>query len=86
MLSKGAVPFHEASISKVFTSELEQRLTNIGMQIMGLHGQLKEDSKWVQLRGRMEHMYRFSILGTIGGGTNEIQRSIIALMGLGLPR
>lgn len=86
MLSKGAVPFHEASIAKVFTSELEQRLTNTGMQIMGLFGQLREDSKWAQLKGRMEYMYRFSILGTIGGGTNEIQRSIIALMGLGLPR
>jgi alkylation response protein AidB-like acyl-CoA dehydrogenase len=86
MLSKGAVPFHEASISKVFTSELEQRLTNIGMQIMGLYGQLKEDSKWAQLKGQIEYMCRFSILGTIGGGTNEIQRSIIALMGLGLPR
>lgn len=86
MLSKGAVPFHEASISKVFTSELEQRLTNIGMEVMGLYGQLKEDSKWAQLNGRMEYMCRFAILGTIGGGTNEIQRTIIALMGLGLPR
>ena len=86
ILSKGAVPFHEASISKVFTSELEQRLTNSGMQIMGLYGQLKEVSKWAHLKGRMEYMYRFAILGTIGGGTNEIQRSIIAFMGLGLPR
>jgi len=86
MLSKGAVPFHEASIAKVFTSEREQRLTNIAMQIMGLYGQLKEGSKWAQLKGRMEYMYRFSVLGTIGGGTNEIQRSIIALTGLGLPR
>jgi len=86
MLGRGAVPFHEASIAKVFATELEQRLTNAGMQIMGLYGQLKEGSKWAQLRGRMEYLYRFSILGTIGGGTNEVQRGIIAIMGLGLPR
>lgn len=86
LLGKGVVPYHEASVTKVFTSELEQRLTNVGMQIMGLPGLLREGSKWAPLRGYMEWAYRFSILGTIGGGTNEIQRNIIALVGLGLPR
>ena len=86
LLDKGAVPYQEASMTKVFTSELDQRLTNIGIHIMGLYGQLKQASKWVLLQGHVEQAYRVTILESIGGGTNEIQRTIIALMGLGLPR
>jgi len=86
VLSKGVVPYHEASVAKVFTSELERQLTNVGMQIMGLVGLLKEGSRWAPLKGYMEWAYRMSILCAIGGGANEIQRNIIALVGLGLPR
>lgn len=85
-LEKGNVPFHEASIGKVFTSELERRLTCIGMEITGLHGQLKEGSPWAPINGIMERACQLSFMVTIGGGTSEIQRSIIAIMGLGLPR
>ncbi len=86
LLEKGNVPFHEASIGKVFTSELERRLTSIGMEIAGLYGQLKEKSKWAPLQGSMERACQLAFMVTIGGGTSEIQRSIIAIMGLGLPR
>lgn len=86
LLEKGGVPFHEASIGKVFTSELERRLTTIGMEITGLYGQLRDGSKWAPLQGSMERACQLAFMVTIGGGTSEIQRSIIALMGLGLPR
>jgi alkylation response protein AidB-like acyl-CoA dehydrogenase len=86
LLDKGVVPYPEASMTKVFTSELDQRLTNLGVNLLGLYGQLKQDSKWSLLGGRVEQAYRVTILESIGGGTNEIQRTIIALMGLGLPR
>lgn len=86
LLDRGSVPFHEASISKVFISELERRLTSIGMEIMGLYGQLREGCKWAALGGQMERAYQIAFMGTIGGGTSEIQRSIIAIVGLGLPR
>ena len=86
MLEKGVVPFQESSMAKVFVTELEQRLANAGMQILGLYGQLKEGSKWAPLKGRIEDAYRYSILGPIGGGSNEVQRIIIAIAGLGLPR
>jgi len=86
LLERGEVPFHEASITKVFSTELERRLTNVGMQFMGLYGQLEEGSKWAPLEGRMEREYRFSLVSGIGGGTNELQRTLIAVAGLGLPR
>ena len=86
VLEKGQVPFAEASMTKILTSELDQRLTNFGVNVLGLHGLLKQGSPRVPLAGRVEQAYRVSILESIGGGTNEIQRSIIAMMGLGLPR
>ena len=86
LLEQGIIPFYEASIAKIFTSELERRLTIAGMEIMGLYGQLKEDSKWALLYGYMERAYQLAFMVTIGGGTSEIQRIIIATMGLGLPR
>ena len=86
LLDRGSVPFYEASISKVFISELERRLTGVGMEIMGLYGQLSEGCNWAPLGGQMERAYQIAFMGTIGGGTSEIQRSIIAIIGLGLPR
>ncbi|MBE0480157.1 MAG: acyl-CoA dehydrogenase family protein [Dehalococcoidia bacterium] len=86
MLEKGLMPYQEASMAKIFVTELEQRLANTGMQVLGLYGQLKKDSFWARLDGKMEDAYRHSIMGPIGGGSNEVQRMIIAIAGLGLPR
>jgi len=86
MLGKGVVPYQESSMAKVFVTELERRLANAGMQMLGLYGQLKKGSKWAPLMGRIEDAYRYSIMGPIGGGPNEVQRMIIAIAGLGLPR
>lgn len=74
-----------ASESKVFSSELRQRLANYATDIMGLHGQL-EDSKWSVMYGSMIDMYQECLGRNISGGTSEIQRNIIAWVGLGLPR
>ncbi|UCC60138.1 MAG: hypothetical protein JSV02_10510 [Dehalococcoidia bacterium] len=86
MLEKGMSTYYEASMAKVFVTELEQRQANMGMQILGLHGQLKRGSAWAPLDGEIEDAYRYSVMGTIGGGSNELQRMITAIAGLGLPR
>ena len=86
MQAKRKVPISEASIAKVFCSELNQQLANTGMQILGLYSQLKKDSKWAQINGIVEYMYLNSIADTIGAGTSEIQRNIIAVRGLGMPK
>ncbi len=86
MLDKGLVPNIEASVLKLVTTELSQKLANAGMQVMGHYGQLERNSKWSPLRGRVSAGYLDCISALVGAGTSEIQRNIIAMRGLGLPR
>ena len=86
MLDKGTIPNYQSSMEKMFATEVAQRVANTGMEVMGLCGQLKEGSRWAPLAGRVEHFYRWSVVETVYAGTSEIQRNIIALRGLGLPR
>ncbi len=83
---RGDIPQYEASQVKTYVTELEQRLAQTGMAMLGLYGALQEGSPWVVLKGRIEHAYRATIGETILAGTSEIQRNIIAQRGLGLPR
>ena len=86
MESNGIPMTYEPEVTKIFVSEMEQRLVNAGMQILGLYSQLEEDSKWVPLKGRIEWYFLHSFMTTIGAGTSEVGRNIIAQRGLGLPR
>jgi alkylation response protein AidB-like acyl-CoA dehydrogenase len=86
MQSKGIIPNYEASISKLFGSELVQRVALTGLQLLGLFGGLAGGSKWAPLKGRLERSYLTAVSSTIAAGTSEVQRSIIATRGLGLPR
>jgi alkylation response protein AidB-like acyl-CoA dehydrogenase len=74
-----------ASEAKLFGSELIQRIANYSTEIMGLYGQLSE-SKWAPLNGVMNEMYTMCMGLNIAGGSTEIQKNIIAWVGLGLPR
>ena len=56
------------------------------MEITGLYGQLDKRSKWAPLRGAIKGLCLGSLPLGIGAGTNEIQRNLIATLGLGLPR
>jgi alkylation response protein AidB-like acyl-CoA dehydrogenase len=80
------LPNYEASITKVFGSELLVLLANAGMDILGPYGQMDRGSKWSALQGRIARSYLMAFSINIGGGTSEIQRNIIAMRGLGLPR
>lgn len=83
---KGVIPAYEGASLKLFVTEFLQRLSSVALQILGLLGQLREDSKYSVLKGEIERFYRGSFVVTIGGGSSEIMRTIIALRGLGLPR
>ncbi len=82
----GKIPNYEASIAKLYSSELGQRLAGTGMELLGLYGQLHPRSKYAYLKGRIERYYQVSVAETNGGGTSEIMRNIIAMRGLGLPK
>ena len=86
MQGEGLVPNKESSMGKVVGTELQQHLSETGMQMLGLHGQLEPGSKYAPLDGRIEHMHLTNVSETIQAGTSEIQRNIIATRGLGLPR
>jgi alkylation response protein AidB-like acyl-CoA dehydrogenase len=84
--SKGLIPNYEAAVIKLFNMELDQRIARTGMTVLGPYGQLDRGSKWAPLRGRLEYMYLRSLGSTLETGTSEIQRNIVAIRGLGLPR
>ena len=86
MQARGQIPNTEASMSKMYGSELQQRLAGAGIQIMGLAGQLEGGSQWAPLADRVEQFYLFASALTVAAGTTEIQKGIIAGRGLGLPR
>jgi alkylation response protein AidB-like acyl-CoA dehydrogenase len=85
---EGVAPGHEASVAKMYGTELNQRIARTALKVFGLHGQLDSKSEGVDASsyGRYKYQYLRSIANTIEGGTSEIQRNIIATRGLGLPR
>jgi alkylation response protein AidB-like acyl-CoA dehydrogenase len=85
MLDKGLVPSVESSALKLVTTELSRKLADICMEILGPYGQLITGSKHAPFRGLVPRGYLDCISGTIGAGTSEIQRNIIAMRGLGMP-
>jgi len=84
--SRGAVPNYEASIAKLFNTDMQLRMARSGLEIMGLYGQLDHQDKYAPLKGRFERQYLWQTGLAVGGGTTEIQKNIIAMRGLGLPR
>lgn len=86
LLNKGDSISWESSVVKTFADELGQRIANMGLQILGPQVQLRGKSKWASLRKRFTFLYTFNRGLTLAGGTSEIQRTTIALRGLGLPR
>ncbi len=86
MQQSGKIPNYEATIAKMYSSELGQRLSNTGMQLLGLYGQIHPKSKYAKIKGLTERYYQMSVAETIAGGTSEVMRSVAAIRGLGLPR
>lgn len=76
----------DASAAKVFGTELATEAYRLLMEVLGTAATLRQDSPGVLLRGRVERMHRACLILTFGGGTNEVQRDIIGMVALGLPR
>jgi alkylation response protein AidB-like acyl-CoA dehydrogenase len=82
----GDPPRAEASEYKLFATELSRRLADASMDIGGPGTQLRVGTDEAPMRGRAESTYRYTVIDTIGGGTSEVQKNIIATRKLGLPK
>ena len=82
---KGGVPTCESSQYKLFMNECSKRTANVALDLMGAAAQLKPGEDGAPQGGRFERSYRYTVVDTIGGGTSEIQKNIIARRKLGLP-
>jgi 3-oxocholest-4-en-26-oyl-CoA dehydrogenase alpha subunit len=76
----------DASAMKVYGTELRIETARLLLEVLGAPGYLREGSPGAVLEGIIERECRSAIVGTFGGGVNEVQREIIVTAGLGMPR
>jgi alkylation response protein AidB-like acyl-CoA dehydrogenase len=74
-----------ASATKVYGTELTLEAARLMMEVLGPNAEVRSGSPGALLAGRLERMHRSGLILTFGGGTNEVQRDIIAAAALGLP-
>ncbi len=85
-MSGGKPPTVQSSQYKLFTTTLSQRVCKDALDITGAAGQMREGQDDAPIRGRFEGAYRATVNETVGGGSSEIQKNIIARRELGLPK
>jgi hypothetical protein len=85
LIRDGGSITYETAVAKVMADETGQRFAQLGMDLLGLWGTLREGSPLAKLGGRMSQSYLTSLGHTIAGGTAEILRTTVAVRGLGLP-
>ena len=83
--SAGEVPNIESAMFKLWTTQLGQKIADAFLTFAGPAGALKRGAANAPLDGRFEHSFRYAVVDTVGAGTSEVQRNIIARRGLGLP-
>jgi alkylation response protein AidB-like acyl-CoA dehydrogenase len=74
-----------ASATKVYGTEFATEAYRLLMEVLGANAQVRDGSPGAILAGRIERMHRSALILTFGGGTNEVQRDIVAAAALGLP-
>ena len=79
-------PTVASSQYKLFATEFSRRLADASMDLAGPGSQLRVKTADAPMEGRAESTYRYTVIDTIGGGSSEIQKNVIARRGLGLPK
>ena len=82
----GQAPGPEASLTKLYWSEMDKRIQETAVGVQGPYGALAPDSPFALEEGRWQYGWMWSQAETIYAGSSEIQRNIIAVRVLGLPR
>lgn len=85
-ISQGQIPVYESSRNKVTSDDVMRRVAITGADLLGIYSQVDPDSHWAQLNGTIQGAYLGFPGQAIAAGTAEIEKSIIARFGLGLPR
>ena len=85
-VARGDVPTVEASIARLHNTQVEQLAGHVGLEILGLDGQLDAEDPEAPLAGLVHRQWVRNIPTTIAAGTLEVQKNIVAQRGLGLPR
>jgi 3-oxocholest-4-en-26-oyl-CoA dehydrogenase alpha subunit len=84
--TQGHLDVADASSIKVFGTEFYLEALRLLFEIVGEAGYVTDGSPEAVVKARLEKLYRGLLILTFGGGTNEIQRDLIAMFGLGMPR
>jgi alkylation response protein AidB-like acyl-CoA dehydrogenase len=84
--TQGHLDVADASSIKVFGTEFYLEALRLLSEVIGPAATLRRDSPGAVLKGRLESYSRGLIILTFGGGTNEVQRDLIVIFGLGMPR
>jgi alkylation response protein AidB-like acyl-CoA dehydrogenase len=85
-LEQGQVNPAMASAAKVYSTETVIEVYRLLLEVVGMPGAMRPDSAGAVLRGELETEWRHCQINTFGGGVNEVQRELIGMFGLGLPR
>jgi alkylation response protein AidB-like acyl-CoA dehydrogenase len=85
-VAAGTLTPADASAAKVFGTETVVDVYKTLLGVVGAAGYIKMGSPGAVLRGELERAGRWAQINTFGGGVNEVQRDIVATVGLGLPR
>jgi alkylation response protein AidB-like acyl-CoA dehydrogenase len=85
-LEQGQVNPAMASAAKVYSTETVIEVYRLLLEVVGIPGAMRPDSAGAVLRGELETEWRHCQINTFGGGVNEVQRELIGMFGLGLPR
>jgi hypothetical protein len=85
-MAQDALNFADASAVKVYGTEFFVEAYRDLLEIVGYRGVIRRGSPEAFISGHLEMLHRSALILTFGGGTNEVQRDIIAMGGLGMPR
>ena len=84
LLETGQIPTIAVTAQKIFSSELRQRIADLGTQMLGSAGVLSAQDEFAPVGGGFEKAYRGAPLLRFGGGANEVLRDVIAQRGYGM--
>ena len=85
-MSQGATVAYEAARDKAYSDQVTEQLAITGTEILGVYSQVDPYSKWAKIKGSIQLLYLLFPGTSIAAGTDDIEKSVIAQLALGLPK